>query len=58
MAIDHAQELKNKDIKIYTIGLGSVDKTLLGAIASGKGFEYYTQLQINWRPFSKRLLRR
>ena len=42
MAIDHAQELKNKYIKIYTIGLGSVDTSLLGAIASGKDFENYT----------------
>jgi hypothetical protein len=41
MAIDHAQELKDKHIKIYTIGLGSVDRSLLGTIASGPGYEYY-----------------
>ncbi len=42
MAIDHAQELKDKGIKIYTIGLGSVDQNFLSAIASGPGFEFYT----------------
>ena len=42
MAIDHAQELKDKGIKIYTIGLGGVDQNFLGAIASGPGFEFYT----------------
>lgn len=42
MAIDHAQELKDKGIKIYTIGLGSVDQTFLSQIASGPAFEYYT----------------
>lgn len=42
MAIDHAQELKDQGIKIYTIGLGSVDQAFLAAIASGPGFEFYT----------------
>ena len=42
MAIDHAQELKDTGIKIYTIGLGSVDQSFLSAIASGPGFEFYT----------------
>ena len=42
MAIDHAQQLEDKGIKIYTIGLGSVDQNFLAAIASGPGFEYYT----------------
>ena len=42
MSIDHAQELKDKGIKIYTIGLGSVDQSFLAEIASGPGFEYYT----------------
>jgi len=42
MAIKHAQELKDKGIKIYTIGLGSVDKELLAAISSGPEFQYYT----------------
>jgi hypothetical protein len=41
MAIEHAQELKNKYVKIYTIGLGSVDRSLLGTIASGPEFAYY-----------------
>jgi Flp pilus assembly protein TadG len=40
-AIDHAQELKDKDIKIYTIGLGQVDRDFLSQIASGSEFEYY-----------------
>lgn len=42
MALDHAQEIKDKGIKIYTIGLGSVDQAFLGQIASGPAFEYYT----------------
>jgi hypothetical protein len=42
MAIDHAQELKDKNIKIYTIGLGDVDQNVLAAIASGPEFQYYT----------------
>ena len=41
MAINHAQELKDKHIKIYIIGLGAVDKTFLSQIASGPEFEYY-----------------
>lgn len=41
MTIEHAQELKDKYVKIYTIGLGSVDKSILSAIASGPQFEYY-----------------
>ena len=42
MAIDHAQELKDKGIKIYTIGLGGVDQSFLGQISSGQAFQYYT----------------
>jgi len=42
MALDHAQELKDKYIKIYTIGLGDVDPAFLGQIASGSTYEYYT----------------
>lgn len=41
MAIDHAQEIKDKGIKIYTIGLGGVDQAFLSEIASGPGFEYF-----------------
>ncbi len=42
MAIDHAQELKDKGIKVYTIGLGGVDEEFLSAVASGPSFEYFT----------------
>lgn len=42
MAIEHAQELKDKGIKIYTIGLGSVDQDFLSQIASGPAFEFHT----------------
>jgi len=46
MAIDHAQELKENGVKIYTIGFenkdGDVDKKFLGAIASGESFALYT----------------
>ena len=43
MALDHAQELKDKYIKIYTIGLGDVDPAFLGQIASPAttGQQYY-----------------
>jgi Mg-chelatase subunit ChlD len=41
MAIDHAQEIKDKGIKIYTVGLGSVDEDFLSQIASGPGFEFF-----------------
>jgi hypothetical protein len=42
MAIDHAQELKDKYVKIYIIGLGDdVDKDFLGQVASGENYEYY-----------------
>jgi len=42
MAIAHAQELKGRNIKIYTIGLGGVDRNFLAAVASGPEYEYYT----------------
>ena len=42
MAIDHAQELKDNGIKIYTIGLGGVDQNFLAQISSGQAFQYYT----------------
>jgi len=41
MAIDHAQELKDKGIQIYTVGFGSVNTSFMGAIASGPAFEYF-----------------
>jgi hypothetical protein len=42
MALEHAQELKDKNIKIYTIGLGDIDQDFLGQVASGPSYEYYT----------------
>lgn len=42
MAVEHAEELKDNYVKIYTIGLGQIDKTFLSQIASGPTFEYYT----------------
>ena len=41
MALDHAEELKDGYIKIYTIGLGNVDRDFLGQLASGDDFAYY-----------------
>jgi hypothetical protein len=43
MALQHAQELKAKGIKIYTIGLGSsseIDPAYLRSLSSGDGFTY------------------
>ena len=41
MAIDHAQELKNKGVKIYTIGLGgSLNPQQLQTMSSGEAFYY------------------
>ena len=42
MAVAHAQELKEKGIKIYTIGLGDVDTEFLHQVSSGQYFQYYT----------------
>jgi len=42
MAIDHAQELKDAGIMVYTVGLGDVDPLFLASVASGPGYEYYT----------------
>ena len=42
LAVDQAQILKNRNVKIYTIGLGtSIDRTFLSQVASGPAFEYY-----------------
>ncbi len=43
MAIDHADVLKGKYIKIYSIGLQSsvLDQGLLQSIASGPDYYYY-----------------
>jgi Mg-chelatase subunit ChlD len=62
MAIDHAQELKDKGIKIYIIGLegnGGVDTVFLGQVASGPTFEYYAptsdQLQAIFNAIAKEI---
>lgn len=34
LALNHATDLKNKNVVIYTIGLGNVDAAFMGAIAS------------------------
>jgi hypothetical protein len=41
-AIDNAQAIKDKDIEIYTIGLGNVQPAYLEQISSGPGFAFYT----------------
>jgi uncharacterized protein YegL len=42
LAIDQAQTLKDRFVKIYTIGLGvGIDTAFLSQIASGPTFEYY-----------------
>lgn len=40
MAIDHAAAAKARGVKIYTIGLGSVDTALLSTISSGADYAY------------------
>lgn len=43
LALQHAQELKDKGIRIYTIGLGSssqIDSAYLRSLSSGDGFAY------------------
>lgn len=42
MAIARAQAIKAKGVKIYTIGLGSVDQDFLAALSSGPEFQYFT----------------
>ncbi len=42
IAIDRAQAIKAKGVKIYTIGLGSVDQGFLAQISSGPEFQYHT----------------
>ena len=41
MALDHAQELKNQKLEIFTIGLGDVDKDFLNTISSGDGYAFF-----------------
>ena len=40
MAVDHAQELKDRGFQVFTIGLGDVNKTFLGKISSGPEYQY------------------
>jgi Flp pilus assembly protein TadG/uncharacterized protein YegL len=42
LAIENAQDLKDKRITIFTIGLGDVDRDFLGKIASGPDLAFYT----------------
>lgn len=42
LAIENAQDLKDKRVTIFTIGLGDVDRDFLGKIASGPDLAYYT----------------
>jgi Flp pilus assembly protein TadG len=42
MTLDQADVLKGRNVKIYTIGLGNIDRTFLSRIASGSTYEYYT----------------
>ena len=55
MAIAHAQELKNRYIKIYTIGLGDVDRSVLGQIASGPTYEYYAPTSADLEAIFKKI---
>jgi hypothetical protein len=40
LALNHAAELKAKNIVIYTIGLGNIDAPFMQAISSGTGFYF------------------
>lgn len=42
MAIDRAQALKDRGVRIYIVGLGAIDQAFLSEVASGKDFEFYT----------------
>ncbi len=42
LSIARAEALKEIGVKIYTIGLGSVDQSFLAQISSGEDFQYYT----------------
>ena len=41
MALEHAQELKDQELEIFTIGLGEVDKDFLETISSGAGYAFF-----------------
>ncbi len=41
MALEHAQELKDQKLEIFTIGLGDVDKDFLSTISSGAGYAFF-----------------
>ena len=59
MAIDHTAALKSRFVKIYTIGLGSVDQAFLNAVASGTDYVYITpnssQLESIFRKIAKEI---
>lgn len=59
MALDHTAALKNRYIKIYTIGLGNVDQTFLNAVASGTEYVYIapssSQLESIFRKIAKEI---
>jgi len=42
MALDRAQDLKSRGVKIFTVGLGMIDQAFLSTVASGQDFEFYT----------------
>ena len=42
LSIENAQKLKDSGIKIYTIGLGQINRDFLGSISSGVNYTYYT----------------
>ncbi len=41
MALEHAQELKDQELEIFTIGLGDVDQGFLNTISSGAGYAFF-----------------
>ncbi|MFM7232523.1 MAG: VWA domain-containing protein [bacterium] len=38
----NAQNLKDQGVVVFVIGLGNVDRTFLGQLASGPDFVFYT----------------
>ena len=41
MALEHAQELKDQELEVFTIGYGDVDKDFLETISSGTGYAFF-----------------
>jgi len=54
MTLENAQLLKDRGIKIYTIGLDTtgalIDKTFLQSLSSGDNYAYYTSSSSNLKP--------